>query len=309
MNEILVTSYQNPDLDGTACAVGYAEYLQKEGLQAIAAIFGTLHRETEFVLQSGSFEGPAHAEEMSIENMDVILVDASDATGIAKNIKLSQVTEVIDHRKVHHADDFKNAQIQIELVGSAATLIAEKFHSNNTSISGRSALLLYAAIVSNTINFQATVTTERDKEMAQWLKSVAKPSDDFPHKMFQAKSQLTEPLELVFEHDFALIPLGSKSIGIVQLEIVDVEDFVKNNLGQIQSLLKSIKTTRSLDMIFLTLIDVEKARNFLIAIDQATKDILTKALSVEFVDSIAERDGILMRKQITPLLKETLDKS
>lgn len=309
MNEILVTSYQNPDLDGTACAIGYAEYLQKEGLKAIAAIFGTLHRETEFVLQYGSLEGPARAEEMSIEDMDIVLVDASDATGIAKSIKLSQVTEIIDHRKINHADDFKNARIQIEFVGSAATLIAEKFRAENIPISDRSALLLYAAIISNTINFQATVTTERDKEMAQWLSSVALPSKDFTRQMFHSKSQFNEPLELVFEHDFALIPIGNKNIGIIQLEIVDVENFVRDNLDLIKNLLVSLKSDKSLDMIFLTVIDVEKARNFLISVDQDTQDLLTKALSVNFADSIAQREGILMRKQITPLLKETLDKS
>ena len=70
--------------------------------------------------------------------------------------------EVVDHRAVNEADKFQNAKIQIEMVGSAATLIAEKFLHATTSTSPESAALLYSAIISNTINFQANVTTDRD---------------------------------------------------------------------------------------------------------------------------------------------------
>lgn len=48
--KILVTSLQNPDLDGTACALAYAEFLNKKGYDAIAGIFGVPHREAQFVL-------------------------------------------------------------------------------------------------------------------------------------------------------------------------------------------------------------------------------------------------------------------
>jgi nanoRNase/pAp phosphatase (c-di-AMP/oligoRNAs hydrolase) len=58
---------------------------------------------------------------------------------------------VIDHRKFHHADEFINAKQNIELVGSASTLIAEKFSQNSITPSREVAVCLYAAIVSNTI--------------------------------------------------------------------------------------------------------------------------------------------------------------
>ena len=40
MKSILVTCYENPDLDCVACAIAYSEFLQKTGKPAVAAIFG-----------------------------------------------------------------------------------------------------------------------------------------------------------------------------------------------------------------------------------------------------------------------------
>jgi len=308
MKKVLVTSYENPDLDGTACSVGYAEYLQKQGKDAVAGVFGSLHRETEFVLQAGNIPSPVSAEELINNNTEIILVDASDTTGIAKQINLQKVIEVIDHRKIHFASEFINAKIQIELVGSAATLIAEKYFDKDVAISKESALLLYAAIVSNTINFQATVTTDRDKKMAEWLKTKCEIPENFAHDMFVAKSRFIEPLEAVFEHDFSLIPLNDNKLGIVQLEIVEADNFIEQNMAEIQRILLRIREEKTLDMILLTIIDVEKATNDFIATDPITQQLMQRALDVIFIGDRSHREGILMRKQITPLLKETIGK-
>jgi len=169
--KLLVTSYKNPDLDGTACAFSYAEFLRKSGKDVVAAVFGKPHREAQFVLNKFNIPALENAEKV-VNNVDgIIIVDASDLRGLSDRIQPEKVVEIIDHRKIHEANKFPNAKAQIELVGSAATLIAEKFYKNKTTISQESAALLFSAIVSNTINFQANVTTERDHKMADWLKT------------------------------------------------------------------------------------------------------------------------------------------
>lgn len=42
-NLILVTSYKNPDLDGTASAFSYAEFLNNTGFNSLVKIFGKPH--------------------------------------------------------------------------------------------------------------------------------------------------------------------------------------------------------------------------------------------------------------------------
>jgi len=305
--KLLVTSYQNPDLDGTACAIGYAELLNLKNKDAIAAVFGTVHREAQYVLKTFNIPNPVDANEAITEYSNIILVDASDTHGISSKINPNQVVEIIDHRKIHEADMFPNAHIQIELVGSAATLIAEKFFTEKFIISQNASVLLYSAIVSNTINFQADVTTNRDIKMAEWLLSKLKLPQNYIHNMFFDKSLITVPLLQVFEHDFAIVTFTDKHIGIMQLEIISVQDFLAKHSKEIHDALRIIKSEKKLDYIFLTAIDLEKATNTFVVIDYDTQKLVEESLHVTFKNSVAHKEGIIMRKSITPLIKETIE--
>ena len=301
-----VTGYTNPDLDATACAVAYAEYLTQSGQEAVAALFGTPHREAQFVLTYFQIAQPLNAEKVIDESTEVILVDASDTRGISEKINPTQVIELIDHRKVHEAELFPRAKVQIELVGSAATLIAEKFASSNFEISPGSAALLYSAIISNTVHFQASVTTERDKNMAAWLATKVTIPDGYIKQMFTAKSQFHKPLKQVIKDDFATFCFGSCSLGVAQLEIVEVGQLLATRREEIDEVLTHIQAEQGLDHIFLTAIDLEKATNTFVVVDAGTQELLERSLQVVFHDRAAQRPGILMRKTIVPLIKDSL---
>ncbi len=305
MSFALVIPYSNPDLDGTACAEAYAEYLNKQGENSKAAVFGTPHREAQYVLEKIE-EQPKDASDLVDDAEDVIIVDASDLRGISNRVNPENVTEIVDHRKEHHADQFPNADAQIELVGAAATLIAEKFHKNNIDISEESAILLYGAIISNTMNFQANVTTERDKKMAKWLQKQVEVEPDFGRKMFEHKSEFNEPIKEVFLGDFSTVTYNQEDIGIAQLEIVDVNQFVEQNRAEIQEALEEIKEEQSLDYIFLTCADLEDGFNHFVTIDTETTNLLSEALNVEFSENEAIRQDVLLRKEIIPKLKGEL---
>ena len=303
---ILVTDYLRNDLDGVACIYSYSEFLQRKGVNAIGATFTKPHREAQFVIDSFKIKKLGDADKIIGTCDGVILVDASDVKGISPKIAPSRVIEIIDHRKMNEAEKFPNAKVQIEFVGSAATLIAEKFYKSRIPISKESAILLALAIVSNTINFKAGVTTERDKRMYKWLGPKAKIPKNFAHKMFVHKSKFNKPLKNIIEEDFASLRLGNKEFGIAQLEIVGVEKFVNNNLENIRKILFGIKKKKSQDFIFLTCIDVEKGFNIFVTIDEKTEKLISSTFRVKFVEGVAKRPGVIMRKEITPLIKGAL---
>jgi len=62
-----------------------------------------------------------------------------------------------------------------------------------------------------------------------------------------------------------------------------------------------------LDFIFLTCIDLEKAFNKLVIVDDKTKIMLEEVLNLHFKNGVADRKGVLMRKEIVPLTKEILE--
>lgn len=305
-NKILVTPYKNPDLDGIACAFGYAEFLCKNNKNAVAGVFGNPHIEAQFVLDKFNIPALENAEKIVNSVDGIIIVDASDMRGLSDKIDPKKVIEIVDHRKVHEAHKFTNAKTQIELVGAAATLIAEKFYREGITISKEAAALLFSAIASNTINFQASVTTERDHKMADWLKTKFPLPEAYVHEMFVDKSQFKKPLKETLIDDFAPFYFNNRHTGIAQLEIINVDGFIRKHLGEIKGILNEIKTEKSLDFIFLTCIDLEKAFNKIVVIDGETQKLVEHALGVKFANGVATRKGIIMRKEIVPLIKDIM---
>ena len=102
--------------------------------------------------------------------------------------------------------------------------------------------------------------------------------------------------------------LNEKNFGIAQLEIVNADKFMKDNIIEIRKILWEIKKERSQDLIFLTCIDIEKGFNIFVTIDKETENLIAPILNVKFVNGTAKRKGIIMRKQITPMIKERMIK-
>jgi manganese-dependent inorganic pyrophosphatase len=308
MKPILITCYVNPDLDGVAGALAYCEFLQKTGRDSVAGIIGEPHDEAKYILDRFGLAYPSAIE--NTDNFDqVILVDASDLNGLEGRIPAAKVIEIIDHRKVHEVDKFPNAKAQIELVGAVATLIAEKFIQNNIEISRVSATLLCGAIISNTLNFKGSVTTDRDRVAADWLNQVAKLPEDFWKDLFMAKSDLSgAKLRERLEDDLAWFVFGGKRVGIAQIEMVGAQKLIDDRGDEIVQLLEEVKEKRAFDIIFQNTIELEDAKNFFVTNDPETQKLLEKVLGVEFVGMVAERSNLIMRKQIVPLLKEELEK-
>lgn len=308
MGKLLVTSYVNPDIDGVAGVVAYSEFLEKTGINNTIGVMGELHDEAKYVLNRFKFEYPKVI--LNSKDFDeVILIDTSDLNGIEGNIELEKVIEIIDHRTVHEADKFPNAKIQIELVGSVATLIGEKFIEKNIEISKKSAILLLTAIISNTSNFKGSVTTNRDKKVAEYLKNNAELPDNFWKELFEAKSDLSG--KKLFDRitgDLATYVIANKKFSIAQIEIIGVDKLIGKRIGEILEIINKIKNEEELDFIFLSAIDLETEKTYLITSNEDTKNLVERILSVNFKGNIAEKDSIIMRKQILPLLKKELEK-
>lgn len=308
MKSILITSYVNPDIDGVAGVVAYSEFLQKTGIDNTIGVMGEIHDEAKYVLDRFNFKYPPVI--LNSNDFDkVVLIDTSDLNGIEGNIELEKVIEIIDHRTIHEADKFPNAKVQIELVGSVATLIAEKFIQNNIEISKKSAILLFSAIISNTLNFKGGVTTERDRKAAEYLNKVAQLPDNFGRELFEVKSDLLgDKLKNRIRGDFAWFSIADKKVGIAQIEMIGAKNLIDDRINEIMEILENIKREMSLNFIFLNIIELEKCKNFFITSDSETKHLLEKILNVKFDGFVAERLNLIMRKQIVPLLKAELER-
>ncbi|MBI4592506.1 DHH family phosphoesterase [Candidatus Uhrbacteria bacterium] len=304
---ILVTSYQDPDLDGTACSVAEAEFLVRQGEEAVAGLFGKLHREAQAVIHTFNLEWPLNAMEIIDQVDEIVLTDASDLRGLAPQIDPKKVTIVIDHRKEYNPHDFPNADLQIELVGSAATLVTEHFMKEGIVPGKTAAYLLAGAIVSNTVNFQNKVTTSRDRLAYEWLQGQVEIPQDFVQILFESKSTFThENLFDEIEHDAAWFEFGELKIGIAQLEIVRAQEFLDEFGSELLSILVQLHAQQGVAHGFLSIIDIDNGKDIFICSDGTVQKILTQALGISWTGDRATTSGIMMRKEIVPLLKKIL---
>lgn len=309
MTRTIITSYQDPDLDGIACAIGYTELLCALGTTAETRITGTPHPEAHYLLQRYHLPTPPLYTDANRTDL-VVLVDVSMRKDIDPKILPEQVVEIIDHRSLHDAKLFPNAKVDIELVGAAATLVTERFRKNNAIPSPTVATLLYAAIVSHTLNLRNRITTNRDQVCAAWLCAIAKPPATLIHDLFVAKSNAAESnLADVIEHDYATRIYNGISIGIAQLEIIKAVNLTTDRKVDILAALEKTKTKQGNDHTFLTALDVEELNNYFVTSDKFLQDLLSKIFNITFDNDIATVPGPYMRKELGPMFERILTKT
>lgn len=300
----VITSYICPDMDGISSMYAYAEYLRKKGEIAEYYFEGTPKKEVGIVLEK--FKIRLNYIDNICEDDKIVLVDNNELKFIPKCIKQEQIIQVIDHHpKRAWLNNNKNVDCQIELIGAAATLIAERFKSENMEISKESAILLYYGIISNTMNLKIKLTNAKDIEMAEWLKSkVPGNVDDITKEIFIRKSEIGDNLEEEME-------IGDKnptvkikwSIG--QLEIANAEEFLMKYENKIKSIMDKVSIENDIEYISINIMDILNGYNILIAGNKKTADMLADNFDFfKFNGLKAKTSEFISRKEIVRVISE-----
>jgi manganese-dependent inorganic pyrophosphatase len=288
MSSTLVTPRNNPDLDGAACAIAYAELLAATHHDASAWIPGRPDGEARFVLEHAGWSSASPA---SFEGCRFVLVDASDVAGLPDAVSPALVTEVIDHRMHHRAPElFPQARIQIEPVGAAATLVAERFFSAGLEPSPRAALLLQAAIQSHTHQLRGSATTERDRLAAARLQARSPLPEGFVDAQFRARASeiLADlPSAILREDKQFMHPDGLYHFS--QLELPGAGSLVAECMEPLSRL-----GARAV----LNLVDVSVPASYLVVPDPSFRAWLSARAHVAFVGAVCFIPGVLLRKQL-----------
>lgn len=302
--EKVVVTYTNADLDCLASAYAYAEYLNKQGENANYYISGQLQKEVDIVCSLFDIELHNNIEE--IGDRQVVVVDTNTLSSVSF-VNPKQIVEVIDHHP-ESGDKFENATIDIQQIGAVCTMIAEKYKEKEIEISRESAILLYYGIVSNTVNFNSKVTTDRDREMAAWLKTQCMEIDDeLIHRIFMEKSQFDmKDLRVAMEVE-EKFQLGADELIIGQLEITDAKEFVKEHEEEINDIINQVKQEYGVSTIFINVIDILASYHLLYTPYEATRKLLSEDYGFQFEGSICEEPRIVLRKEIKRYMRNRLE--
>ncbi|MEC8339549.1 MAG: DHH family phosphoesterase [Nanoarchaeota archaeon] len=298
MNKVIITSYQNVDLDGFSSSLAYHEYLKHKNIISKVRFHGKPHREVDIISKKYNIKYILDNYN-DYHDKDIILVDHSSPSHISPHINLINIKYILDHRRIHEAHKFSNAKVHIEKVGSCATLVTEKFIKINKNPSKICANLLYTTIMSNTLKLKANVTTTRDIKAVTFLKNIISIDEKNIDEFFIEKSIIND-IDEAIEEEYAIFE--DLEVGFAQIEIADTEKFLKKNKQRILNKLNLLKERENVRYSLLNLVDIIKGTHIIVTESEFIQDKLKKK-NFKFYNKQTKESKALFRKEIITFLK------
>jgi len=285
------------DMDSVACAIAYAELLNLEGKDAVAYIPEDLNSSVTGEVRSW---GLKYEKQPLGNDLVYVLVDTTDPHTFPKFVTEDKIIEIYDHHTGY--EEYWKSKLKdnahVERIGACATLIWEEYKKRGFAdkISQVSARLLFAAIVSNTLNFKSKITNPRDATAFKEISPIADLPKDWIEKYFidqeefiyrNAREAITNDIKII---DF---PNLGKKVTIGQIELWDSKKFVNDY----KHLIKEILVTLEPNEWFFNAPCISKGISYLYSECEPIRKILTEKFNVKFSDGVGEINRLVERKE------------
>ena len=242
------------------------------------------------------------AELVSPEPRHVLLVDHAEQAQSVPGVGQAHIVEILDHHHIGSIETKFPVRAIFDPVGSTATLVVERFRAAGREPRQPTALMLLAAILSDTVILSSPTTTARDRQVVEYLEELLElDARAFGLEMFEASSDVGDvPAAEIVERDVKEyeVPAGRR------LRIAQIETVGRGLVGRRSELLEAMEESRRRagDTLFaLMLTDiVGKGTELLVAGDRGPVE---RAFGTAFADGALELPGVMSRKkQVAPKL-------
>ena len=165
---VLTVGTRYVEIDGYASCLAYRELLKMNGIDSKFVTFAPLNYSITQSLLNESYK----IDDYTVGPDDnFIILDLSNKDFFPDFVNEDKIIELIDHHfgfENYWTDKLGNKSI-IEPIGSVATIIVEKYEQNNLlkKMDKGIAKLLMAAILDNTLNFTAKITTNFNQSLGK----------------------------------------------------------------------------------------------------------------------------------------------
>ncbi len=194
---------------------------------------------------------------LGMNRKQVILVDHNETNQAVEGIQEAEILEVIDHHRVGDLESISPIYFRNEPVGATSTLIASIYRENSIIPSSDIAGLLLAGILSDTMIFRSPTTTDKDREIAEWLAGISNlEMDVWGREIFNVASPLgLEDAETVINEDLKEYKYGNLVFAVAQIETADIS-LLQEHLPGIKDTMNAISKARGYDLMFLMVTDI-----------------------------------------------------
>jgi manganese-dependent inorganic pyrophosphatase len=160
------------------------------------------------------------------EPRKVVLVDHAEESQSAPGIERAEIVEILDHHHIGSIETRVPVRATFDPVGSTATLVSERFAAAGLEPARPAAMMLLAALLSDTVVLSSPTTTDRDRDVARRLGELLDLDPEaFGMDMFRESSDVSElSAEEILRRDSKVYELGGDRTALVgQVEVVGEE--------------------------------------------------------------------------------------
>ena len=298
-----VFGHTNPDSDSIVGAISLAYLKNQLGEDCVPTRQGEISPETEFILNKFGADLPELKTSYAGEK--VYIVDFSDLGQAPKDINEATILGIFDHHKLGDLTTSTPLECWIRPIGCSNTVIKEVYDYYDVEIPKEIAGMMLCAILSDTVIFKSPTCTKIDTKACKELSVIAEIPDykALGMEMFIVKSAVkgASARELT-TRDYKEFSMGDSTIGVGQLEVVDLSVFDEMKRDLFDDM-KKLKEEGNLHSVILLLTDIMKeGSQMLVLSDDDSK--VEAAFNCKLESNQVWLDGVLSRKkQIIPFLQ------
>ena len=242
---------------------------------------------------------------IALRKRRIILVDHNEATQAVEGFDQAEILEIIDHHRIGSLETSGPVYFRNQPVGCTATIITQMYDENGVEIPQKTAGLLLAAILSDTLVFRSPTCTPLDEATAKRLAKIAGVDiNEFANEMFEAGEKLDgKTAEEVFLQDFKVFMCGDIRFGVAQGSYM-----TRKNLLAAENLLRpyleEARNKQNVEDIYMLLTDVPKEESVVIGSGRYAAEVLADGFETQPAeDGSFTLPGVVSRKkQFIPAL-------
>ena len=242
---------------------------------------------------------------INLRKRRIILVDHNEATQAVEGFDQAEILEIIDHHRIGSLETSGPVYFRNQPVGCTATIVTQMYDENGVEIPQKTAGLLLAAILSDTLVFRSPTCTPMDVGAANRLAKIAGVEiNEFANEMFEAGEKLDgKTAEEVFLQDFKVFMCGDIRFGVAQGSYM-----TRKNLLAAETLLKpyleEARNKQNVEDIYMLLTDVPKEESVVICNGRYAAEVLAEGFDTQpDADGSWILPGVVSRKkQFIPAL-------
>ncbi|MBR4350722.1 MAG: DHH family phosphoesterase [Bacilli bacterium] len=281
------------DIDGYASSIAYRELLRLKGIESKFVSNATVNYSIIDSLKSNYT-----VDNYLVNSNDkYIVLDLSDKSYFPDFVDENNIIEIIDHHPGY--EDYWNSKIGcnalIEPIGSVATIIVEKYEQDNLldKMNKDVAMLLMAAILDNTLNFTANITTERDKEAYKKLEVLINEYDYASKYFSECQKYIEDNLKESIDNDIKIQKVSEHLPNVFgQLTIWNADDLLRQ-----KDLINQIMSNYNNEWM-LNIISLNNNSSYIMYSGDSVKNKLVELLDCKEENGILIKTPAMLRKEI-----------